>query len=149
MNADADTFAKAARFLINLNGFVADLFIRCLRLIAVPIVLFSLIVGASSLNDIPPIPAYEHQLLHGGLEERRRAAMALGRRGADAKHAVPTLIRALQDEEPLVIREVITALSMIGPAAKDAIPALEKLIDHQDKQIAERAKAALRQIRGK
>ena len=37
---------------------------------------------------------------------------------------------------------------MIGPAAKDAIPTLEKLTEHEDKQIAERAKAALRQVRG-
>ncbi len=35
---------------------------------------------------------------------------------------------------------------MIGPAAKDAIPTLEKLTEHEDPQIAERAKAALRQI---
>ena len=37
--------------------------------------------------------------------------------------------------------------SPIGPAAKGAIPTLEKLTEHEDKQIAERAKAALRQIR--
>ncbi len=36
---------------------------------------------------------------------------------------------------------------MIGPAAKDAIPTLEKLTEHEDPQLAERAKAALRQIR--
>ncbi len=41
-----------------------------------------------------------------------------------------------------------TALGMIGPAAKEAIPTLEKLTEHDDPQIAERAKAALRQIRG-
>lgn len=34
------------------NGFVGDLFLRALRFIAVPIVLFSLIVGASSLSDL-------------------------------------------------------------------------------------------------
>lgn len=34
------------------NGFVGDLFLRALRFIAVPIVLFSLIVGASSLDDL-------------------------------------------------------------------------------------------------
>ena len=51
-NIKADGFAKASRFLINLNGFIGDIFLRCLRLIAVPIVLFSLIVGVSSLNDM-------------------------------------------------------------------------------------------------
>ena len=51
-NVGADWFAWCAAFLVNLNNFVADLFLRCLRFIAVPIVLFSLIAGASSLNDI-------------------------------------------------------------------------------------------------
>ena len=39
-------------FLVALNGFVGDLFLRSLRFIAVPIVLFSLIEGAASLNDL-------------------------------------------------------------------------------------------------
>lgn len=39
-------------FLAKLNDFVGDLFLRGLRFIAVPIVLFSLIVGSSSLNDL-------------------------------------------------------------------------------------------------
>lgn len=48
--------AGAARavvdFVVALNDFVGDLFLRCLRFVAVPIVLFSLIVGASSLRDL-------------------------------------------------------------------------------------------------
>jgi len=51
-NADASPVAHAARFVRDLNAFVGDLFLRGLRLIAVPIVVFSLIVGASSLNDL-------------------------------------------------------------------------------------------------
>ncbi len=51
-NEAAGLGAAAARFVRNLNSFVGDLFIRFLRFIAVPIVLFSLIVGASSLNDL-------------------------------------------------------------------------------------------------
>lgn len=39
-------------FFVAANGFVGDLFLRALRFIAVPIVLFSLIVGASSLSDL-------------------------------------------------------------------------------------------------
>ncbi|MDG2305869.1 MAG: dicarboxylate/amino acid:cation symporter [Candidatus Binatia bacterium] len=42
-------------FFVALNGFVGDLFLRALRFIAVPIVLFSLIVGASSLSDLSKI----------------------------------------------------------------------------------------------
>ncbi len=51
-NQDPSTVAMAARFIANFNAFIGDLFIRALRFIAVPLVLFSLIVGASSLNDL-------------------------------------------------------------------------------------------------
>jgi Na+/H+-dicarboxylate symporter len=51
-NADASFLSHLIRFAIRLNGFVGAVFIRCLRSISAPIVLFSLIVGASSLNDI-------------------------------------------------------------------------------------------------
>jgi Na+/H+-dicarboxylate symporter len=51
-NAGAALLAALARTLVRLNAFVGDLFIRSLQFIAVPIVLFSLIVGASSLNDL-------------------------------------------------------------------------------------------------
>ena len=44
--------ASVFSFVASLNDFVGDLFLRALRFIAVPIVLFSLIVGASSLNDL-------------------------------------------------------------------------------------------------
>jgi len=52
LNAGADGFAKAARFVRHANTFIGDLFMRGLRFIAVPIVLFSLIVGVSSLKDM-------------------------------------------------------------------------------------------------
>lgn len=54
MGAVGETGAGASvvGFIVDLNWFVGQLFIRVLRFIAVPLVLFSLIVGASSLNDI-------------------------------------------------------------------------------------------------
>ncbi|MEL7472948.1 MAG: dicarboxylate/amino acid:cation symporter [Planctomycetota bacterium] len=42
-------------FIAKLNVFIGDMFIRFLRFIAAPIVLFSLIAGAASLNDIRKI----------------------------------------------------------------------------------------------
>ena len=38
-------------FLVNLNQFFGDVFIRLLRFVAVPIVFFSLIAGVGSLQD--------------------------------------------------------------------------------------------------
>ncbi len=65
--------------------------------------------------------------------------------------AILALVRAAERSESSVelSYEAITTLGIIGPAAKDAIPGLEKLTDHDDPQIAERAKAALRQVRGR
>lgn len=50
-NADAGFGASAVRFVRDLNLFVGNLFLKMLRFIAVPLVLFSLIVGTASLND--------------------------------------------------------------------------------------------------
>ena len=75
--------------------------------------------------------------------------MELGRHGPQAAVAVPALVKGLEDKSLPVAREAVTALGMIGPSAKDAIPAMEKLVGHEDKQIRERQKAALRQIRRK
>lgn len=50
--ADSQLLAAVFAFVVKLNAFVGDLFLRGLRFIAVPIVLFSLVVGASSLNDV-------------------------------------------------------------------------------------------------
>lgn len=51
VNDDATFLAKASGFVRNLVEFIGDLFMRGLRFIAVPIVLFSLAAGVASLND--------------------------------------------------------------------------------------------------
>ena len=69
------------------------------------------------------------------------------------------LARAASQTQNLVVaRESVTALGILGSSIVDweaaahwlsiAIPALERLTKHEDPQIAERAKAALRQVRG-
>ena len=70
--------------------------------------------------------------------------------GAAAAPAVPDLLAAISDEDEdlRVIREAITAPDMVGPKAADAVPSLETLTQHEDRQIAARANAALRQIKG-
>lgn len=54
-NAGAGTLAGAARFVKQFTQFTGDLFLRLLRFIAVPIVLFSLIVAVANLGDIRKI----------------------------------------------------------------------------------------------
>mgnify|MGYP006274979139 CR=1 FL=1 len=51
-NAGATFGAEAARFVRELTEFAGDLFMRGLRFIAVPIVLFSLVGGVASLKNI-------------------------------------------------------------------------------------------------
>lgn len=51
-NAGAGVLAAVYRFLVNLNALVGDLFLRCLRFIAVPIILFSLIVAVGGIADL-------------------------------------------------------------------------------------------------
>ncbi|MBL8745621.1 MAG: dicarboxylate/amino acid:cation symporter, partial [Phycisphaerae bacterium] len=50
-NASAGAGAWGGRFVAELTQFIGDLFLRCLRFIAVPIVLFSLIYAVASLGD--------------------------------------------------------------------------------------------------
>lgn len=77
------------------------------------------------------------------VEERRKAAWALGQLGAAGKEAVPALIQALGDQgdrarQPdghfLIAERVCTvaatALGEIGPAAKEAIPALKESLHY-------------------
>jgi Na+/H+-dicarboxylate symporter len=50
-NQDAGFLAHAARFAGRATKFVGDLFLQGLRFVAIPIVLFSLVVGVASLGD--------------------------------------------------------------------------------------------------
>ena len=75
--------------------------------------------------------------------------MAIGQFGPKAEAVVPMLIQALGDEDARVVAESVTALGMIGSVAKKAIPQLEQMENHKDKQVRVRATATLKQIRGR
>ena len=98
-------------------------------------------------RDLRSVAAYTFLLQHGVLDEARGAAVALGGFGADAREAVPALVRALDATEPLLVRDAIVALGQIGPVAAAAVPKLEALASGSDKAIAAIATATLRQLR--
>lgn len=50
-NASAGFSASLAKFVVELNKFAGDLFVRLLRLIAVPVVLFSLVAAVAGVGD--------------------------------------------------------------------------------------------------
>ena len=67
--------------------------------------------------------------------------------GPAAAAAVPALIVALDDPEPTVRFPATVALGEIGPAAKDAVPRLKKMMDEEiNDEVAAGAKRALRRI---
>lgn len=81
---------------------------------------------------------------------RQKAARKLGNVGTLHEGALPSLIKALKDPEPLVRREAILAVAKFGPEAKQAIPALQQLQrnDEEDGQLRDFAAAALKKIGG-
>jgi HEAT repeat protein len=80
-------------------------------------------------------------------EERLAAVIAVRHAGAAGAALVPQLVRMATDEDALVRREVITTLGTLGPTAAPAAALVERLCADPDPQIAERARAALRQVR--
>lgn len=68
---------------------------------------------------------WQHDLQDLSLEFRMRAVTALGQFGAQA---VPALVQVLRDPEPGLRLNAAATLGQIGPAAKDAAPALVELL---------------------
>ena len=102
----------------------------------------------SALVPQDPVAAACRALREPDAVDRSHAEQVLASLGSGAAEAVSYLLPTLKGTDPRELGAAITALGMIGPAAKDAIPTLEKLTEHEDPQIAERAKAALTQVRG-
>lgn len=63
---------------------------------------------------------------------RPLAAAVLGEMGADARSAVPALVKLLDSEEMQTRREAFLALASIGPDAETAAPALMKILTDAD-----------------
>lgn len=80
-------------------------------------------------------------------EERLSAVIAVRMVGTAGVALVPQLMQMAKDEDALVRREAITTLGTLGPTAAPAATLLEQLCADPDPQIAERARAALKQVR--
>jgi len=109
------------------------------------------VAAASALALIDPqdplvAPGLVRLLHHVDPDLQVEAARGLGALGEDGAEGVDDLAEMLTESEPVAAYEAATALGMIGEKAKSAIPALEKAAESQDRQLAARAKAALRQI---
>jgi HEAT repeat protein len=97
------------------------------------------------------IPVLMDQLREADQNERYRAAEALEKIGLKAGTAVPALIQAAQnpagtqDGESIEHAQMVAvrALGALGPAAKDAVPALTELLKHKSWWIISVAAEAL------
>ena len=104
-------------------------------------------VHLEAAKDVGGLRVQRRESFEAGLETRRRSALALGRIGAAARPAVPTLVRLLETETIEVRREIATALGMIGDPAPDVRTALERASRSDDRNLSRRAEVALRRLR--
>ena len=61
----------------------------------------------------------------------REAQFAISMIGANAKQAIPTLVKSLSSQDEEVVASAIFALGKIGPAAIGAVPQLRNLLGNQ------------------
>jgi len=95
-----------------------------------------------------PLSAWVLDLKGAAPYTRNGAAYAISGMGPAAKAAVPALIAALEDPEPVVRFPVCIALREIGPDAKEAVPALTRALDDTNDDVAAMARKALIKITG-
>jgi HEAT repeat protein len=78
---------------------------------------------------------------------RKKAAFTLGNIGPTDPAVLPALMGALKDADAGVRREVILALVKCGPAAREAVPALEQMRQNdRDAQVRDYAGRALEKL---
>lgn len=71
-----------------------------------------------------------------------------GERPAEAIAALPSLVKALRDDDQNVRSYAAVAVGSIGPAAREAVPALENLVDRESDHNFLAAAEALWRVRG-
>ncbi len=97
-----------------------------------------------------PVAGYLQLVKHKDPAVRQRSVLKLGSLGDKVgPKGVEALKRAVFDRDKLVAWDAITALGMLGPGAKEAVPRLQSLAEGDDKAKAVRAAAALRRIQKK
>ena len=80
------------------------------------------------------------------LKVRLFAIAAIGEMGADAKTAVPALVKVLQDSPQEIRLRAIDSLADLGATAKAAVPDLRNALKDSDEKVREAAAKALGSI---
>lgn len=98
--------------------------------------------GSANVADIPKhIEDFKDESENGLVQAR--AMNALVKIGAPA---VRPLIEAIDSDDVNVRLMALNTLGLIGPDAKDAIPAIKKALEDPEVNVQNRAKAALEKI---
>jgi HEAT repeat protein len=85
------------------------------------------------------IPQLAKDLKRPNREYRYVATQALRERGLAARDALPDLIESLNDPYYLVRMGVVKTLGQLGPGAKPAVPALNRLLEETADELLRRA----------
>lgn len=104
-------------------------------------------LAAIAPGDPACLAGLERRLGHPDSHAVIDALRALGALGEHAGPAVPAVADLLQTKDLRIAREAATTLGMLGTVAKEAAAALEKAAASDDRQLAMRAKVALRSVR--
>jgi hypothetical protein len=84
---------------------------------------------------------------HSDSRTRCTHAHTIGQLGSHAAGSIAGMTSLLDEKEDVrVVREVVTALGVLGPVARDAIPRLQILCKCKDRQIRTRARTAVKSI---
>lgn len=87
-------------------------------------------------------------LKHPEVRVRCLAAQTIMLLGLKAESYIPHLVNALADKDPKVVGCCIIALVAFGTKSKEAIPVLEKMDKHADRDVRDASKLAIAQILG-
>jgi HEAT repeat protein len=104
-------------------------------------------------HDEALVNLLKENLKHKDVRMQCTAADGLGELGADARAAVPDLLKALEADYAGTAEHakrfhaaILNALGEIGPAAKEAVPALKRWAT--DPQVGPEAERALKRVQG-
>jgi HEAT repeat protein len=109
------------------------------------------LVAAARLRQLGPAAVPARQELGKALEDadERVANAAAETLVQIGPPAIATLINSLDARPPTARKLALACLAKLGPAAKDAVPSIEKRLKDDDAEVRKLAEIALARIQGK
>jgi len=112
----------------------------------VPVLLLALLGCGPKPLEKKSNAELERMLNDSSPKAQAQGAYGLARHGADARHALPKLIKSLASPDVLVREQACSALGNIGPEATEAVPSLVEALNDPEWSVRRQAAVALGQI---